>query len=43
MRHERKWLEAVGEENINPGHKEWWICSCHFEECCFNKTLDVVR
>lgn len=39
----RKWLEAIGEENINPRHKEWYICSLHFEENCFNRTLDVMR
>lgn len=39
----KKWLEAIGEENINPQHKEWYLCSLHFEERCFNRTLDVIR
>ncbi|XP_053601619.1 THAP domain-containing protein 3-like [Plodia interpunctella] len=38
-----KWLEVIGEENINPRHKEWVVCSLHFEESCFNRTLDVIR
>ncbi|XP_061717499.1 uncharacterized protein LOC133525226 [Cydia pomonella] len=39
----RKWLNAIGLENINPRHKELYICSLHFEESHFNRTLDVVR
>ncbi|KAM3955046.1 uncharacterized protein ACR2FA_011079 [Aphomia sociella] len=39
----KKWLEATGEENINPRHKEWHVCSLHFEDKCFNRTLDVTR
>ncbi|KAF9409395.1 hypothetical protein HW555_011219, partial [Spodoptera exigua] len=39
----KKWLEAIGEENINPRHKDWYVCSLHFEESCFNRTLDVMR
>ncbi|XP_047019217.1 THAP domain-containing protein 2-like [Helicoverpa zea] len=38
-----KWLEAIGEENINPRHKYWYVCSLHFEDSCFNRTLDILR
>uniref|UniRef100_A0A1E1VY77 THAP-type domain-containing protein n=1 Tax=Pectinophora gossypiella TaxID=13191 RepID=A0A1E1VY77_PECGO len=39
----RRWLETVGEKNINPRHKELYLCSLHFEDNCFNRTLDVAR
>ncbi|RVE47004.1 hypothetical protein evm_008388 [Chilo suppressalis] len=38
-----KWLEAIGKENINHRQKIWHLCSLHFKENCFNKTLDVIR
>lgn len=38
-----KWLDIIGIENINPHHKDWFVCSLHFEEKSFNRTLDVVR
>ncbi|XP_063362790.1 THAP domain-containing protein 1-like [Cydia amplana] len=39
----KKWLEAIGVENIRPNVKDIFICSVHFDEKCFNKTLDVTR
>ncbi|XP_063390619.1 THAP domain-containing protein 1 B-like [Cydia fagiglandana] len=39
----KKWLEAIGMENIRPRVKDTFICSLHFDEKCFNKTLDVTR
>ncbi|XP_045526709.1 uncharacterized protein LOC123715601 isoform X1 [Pieris brassicae] len=39
----KRWFEAIGERNINPGQKEWFLCSLHFDKSCFNKTLDVMR
>lgn len=39
----KKWMEMIGAENINPRHKMWYVCSLHFDESCFNKTLDVIR
>ncbi|CAK1589425.1 unnamed protein product [Parnassius mnemosyne] len=39
----KKWLSVIGTENINPRHKMWYVCSMHFEESCFNRTLDVTR
>ncbi|CAF4943827.1 unnamed protein product [Pieris macdunnoughi] len=39
----KRWFQAIGERNINPGQKEWFLCSLHFEKSCFNKTLDVMR
>ncbi|CAH0402087.1 unnamed protein product [Chilo suppressalis] len=38
-----KWLEAIGKENINPRQKNWHLCSLHFKDSCFNKTLNVIR
>ncbi|XP_047996502.1 uncharacterized protein LOC125234355 isoform X10 [Leguminivora glycinivorella] len=39
----KKWLDAIGMENIRPNVKDIFICSLHFDEQCFNKTLDVTR
>ncbi|XP_026743920.1 uncharacterized protein LOC113505441 isoform X1 [Trichoplusia ni] len=39
----QKWMQYIGSENINPKHKQWNVCSLHFGESCFNKTLDVMR
>lgn len=36
-------MQYIGSENINPKHKQWNVCSLHFGESCFNKTLDVMR
>ncbi|KOB76684.1 THAP domain-containing protein 9 [Operophtera brumata] len=37
------WLDALGRENIRPLTKDINICSLHFEESAFNRTLEVVR
>ncbi|KAJ0180584.1 hypothetical protein K1T71_003988 [Dendrolimus kikuchii] len=42
-RKKKKWLEAIGLENIKPNVKDIYICSLHFDDKCFNKTLDVPR
>ncbi|KAJ0183803.1 hypothetical protein K1T71_000226 [Dendrolimus kikuchii] len=39
----KKWLEPIGMENIKPNAKYIYICSLHFDDKCFNKTLDVTR
>lgn len=39
----KKWLDAIDIENINPRHKNWHLCSLHFEEKWFNRTRDVIR
>ncbi|KAJ0169302.1 hypothetical protein K1T71_015186 [Dendrolimus kikuchii] len=39
----KKWLKAIGMENIKPNAKYIYICSLHFDDKCFNKTLDVTR
>ncbi|KAJ0169987.1 hypothetical protein K1T71_014593 [Dendrolimus kikuchii] len=39
----KNWLEAIGMENIKPNAKYIYICSLHFDDKCFNKTLDVTR
>ncbi|CAG4941132.1 unnamed protein product [Parnassius apollo] len=38
-----KWLNIVGLENLNTKTKHIFICSLHFEEKCFNRTLNVTR
>ncbi|RVE50702.1 hypothetical protein evm_004612 [Chilo suppressalis] len=38
-----KWLEAIGKGNINPRQKIRYLCSLHFKESGFNKTLYVIR
>ncbi|KAG7308037.1 hypothetical protein JYU34_006677 [Plutella xylostella] len=37
-----KWLDILGAENVVTT-KYTYICSLHFEEKCFNRTLDVIR
>lgn len=39
----RIWLEAIGNENLINHTKEIFICSLHFEDNSFNRTLGVVR
>ncbi|KAJ0184345.1 hypothetical protein K1T71_000768 [Dendrolimus kikuchii] len=39
----KKWLDAIGMENIKSNVKDTYICSLHFDDKCFNKTLDVIR
>ncbi|KAJ8704945.1 hypothetical protein PYW08_012265 [Mythimna loreyi] len=39
----KKWLEAIGKVNINTKYREWYVCSLHFNESCFNRTLEVIR
>ncbi|CAB3231139.1 unnamed protein product [Arctia plantaginis] len=39
----RKWINIIGLENINPRHKMWYVCSMHFHETSFNRTLGVTR
>ncbi|XP_045534572.1 THAP domain-containing protein 2 [Papilio machaon] len=39
----KKWLEAIRMENIKTNVKDIYICSLHFDDKCFNKTLDVTR
>ncbi|XP_041983733.1 zinc finger protein 836-like [Aricia agestis] len=39
----KKWLEAIGTENIRPNVKDIFICSLHFHKSAFNTTLDVIR
>ncbi|CAG4961944.1 unnamed protein product [Parnassius apollo] len=38
-----KWLNILGIENLNTKTKHIFICSLHFEEKCFNRTLNVTR
>lgn len=35
-----KWLDIIGEENLNPRHAKKIICSLHFDPAYFNKTLN---
>ncbi|CAG9789705.1 unnamed protein product [Diatraea saccharalis] len=37
------WLEVIGKENIRLDIKQILICSLHFHESSFNRTLDVSR
>ncbi|XP_052746271.1 zinc finger protein 33A isoform X2 [Bicyclus anynana] len=39
----KKWLNIIGRENIKRNTNRALICSLHFEEKDFNKTLNVVR
>ncbi|CAH2087579.1 unnamed protein product [Euphydryas editha] len=39
----KKWLEIIGSENIKPRLKSLFVCSMHFDESSFNRTLDIVR
>ncbi|XP_028040415.1 THAP domain-containing protein 1-like [Bombyx mandarina] len=39
----KKWLEAIRMENIKSNVKDVYICSRHFDDKCFNKTMDVIR
>ncbi|XP_061717041.1 uncharacterized protein LOC133524897 [Cydia pomonella] len=39
----RQWLNAIGQENINPRHTNVRVYSLHFEETEFNRTLDLIR
>ncbi|CAH1634818.1 unnamed protein product [Spodoptera littoralis] len=39
----QKWLKIIGLENINPELKVPKVCSQHFPESAFNRTLDVIR
>ncbi|KAF9416877.1 hypothetical protein HW555_005880 [Spodoptera exigua] len=39
----QKWLDIIGVENINLQFKEPRICSLHFDDKSFNRTLDVIR
>lgn len=36
------WLETIGVENLKMSTKLIHICSLHFEESCFNRTLNKV-
>ncbi|XP_028037504.1 THAP domain-containing protein 2-like [Bombyx mandarina] len=38
-----KWLEAIGKENLKSNVKDLYICSLHFDDKFFNKTLNVTR
>ncbi|XP_045769883.1 THAP domain-containing protein 1-like isoform X2 [Maniola jurtina] len=39
----KKWINAIGVQNINPRHKYRSVCSRHFKESELNKTLNVMR
>ncbi|XP_022823585.1 THAP domain-containing protein 1-like isoform X1 [Spodoptera litura] len=39
----QKWLERIGFENMNPELKVPKVCSRHFPESDFNRTLGVIR
>uniref|UniRef100_A0A2A4JJZ8 THAP-type domain-containing protein n=1 Tax=Heliothis virescens TaxID=7102 RepID=A0A2A4JJZ8_HELVI len=39
----RIWLEAIGKENLRTNTKDIFICSQHFDENAFNRTLDILR
>uniref|UniRef100_A0A2H1X329 SFRICE_000072 n=1 Tax=Spodoptera frugiperda TaxID=7108 RepID=A0A2H1X329_SPOFR len=37
------WLEIIGVENIDTGRKYIFVCSLHFEDSCFNRTMNIVK
>lgn len=37
----KKWIEVIGSENLNPLHSVVKICSLHFDASCFNNLIIV--
>ncbi|CAH1642750.1 unnamed protein product [Spodoptera littoralis] len=37
------WLKIIGVENIHMRKKYVYVCSLHFEDSCFNRTMHIVK